>query len=225
MLAAVGCAAGFASLAVAQVVQTPKNGCSSPEAYSGTVTSPVFATGSSTTLVNFQGWFEVEAVDPDGHDTVAVEYSIDGVDWNEFGRLNPTSAGGGTPDQGYSNNGLGVAPSFQAYSFPLPTAAANQPAVRIRFSFATFDDSFQGFRGTAVDNVTIPAASPSITQGFESGAAGWTFDAAQGVGAPFWHMVQNPQNIAVKNPEINPTLVTLPDIGALPAAAQGTWVA
>ena len=46
-------------------------------------------------------------------------------------------------------------------------------------------------------------------------------------GGPFWQVLQNPQNVSIKSPEINPNLVTLAggDSGALPPADTGTGIA
>lgn len=49
---------------------------------------------------------------------------------------------------------------------------------------------------------------------FESGAPGWTADGQ-------FNLIGNPQNFAVLNPAINPTLVILPDPGNLPSAFSG----
>lgn len=50
-------------------------------------------------------------------------------------------------------------------------------------------------------------------QGFENGAAGWTTSG-------FWRVQERPETVRV-SPAVNPLLVTLPDAGALPAAAEG----
>ena len=94
-----------------------EHGCSSPEAYSGALTSPSFDAVEAAS-VTFQAWFEVEAVEPTGRDEAILQYDLGGSgDWVEFGRLNPVGVGGGTADQGWSNNGLATAPSFQSYTF------------------------------------------------------------------------------------------------------------
>jgi hypothetical protein len=41
------------------------------------------------------------------------------------------------------------------------------------------------------------------------------------VGTNFWHVVNRPQDIHVLSPDINPNLVTLPDLGQLPGAHSG----
>ena len=62
------------------------------------------------------------------------------------------------------------------------------------------------------------SADTALSQDFEAGLGSW---AATG----FWHVQSNPQAIAVKSPEINPALVTLPDSGQLPSAFGGSNVA
>lgn len=49
---------------------------------------------------------------------------------------------------------------------------------------------------------------------FESGAPGWVADGQ-------FNLIADPQNFAVLNPAINPTLVVLPDPGNLPSAFSG----
>src|ERR671924_1899745 len=85
-----------ATPAEAQIEQTAKNGCTSPEAYGGSLTSePFIAHASVQGNVTFQGWFEVESIAPLSHDEVILEYSLDPGqlprDWIEFGRLTEQS--------------------------------------------------------------------------------------------------------------------------------------
>jgi hypothetical protein len=224
----VACAAAMlaAATTAGAVDQEPKNGCTSPDTYSDTLTSPPFDTGSFGGEVSGQWWFEIESVDPVSHDQATVAYSIGGGTPIELGRLNPATDPGGAADRGYSNNGLGQAPSFQPFGpFPLPAATVG---VQLHFLFDTGDGQFQGFRGMAIDEVSVNTGGGvgDFTEGFEAPApSGWTFDPATPPGAPHWHILANPQNLSVKSPEINPTLVTLPDSGALPAAFGGTHVA
>jgi hypothetical protein len=234
-LITLGGAALISSLAVtlapgiaSAVDQTEKNGCSSPEVYSGALTSPSFTTPvSGTSQVRFQGWFEAESVAPSSHDLAVVEYSLDGgLTWDEAGRLMDTAPANsdGAPDKGYSNNGTGQAPSFQSYSFDLPVESTMQ----LRFRFDAADSIYNGFRGFAVDDVSIDTfGGGQLIEDFESPPNGWTYDppSAPGPNVPFWHAVSDPQGIRVKSPEINPALVTLPDAGFLPAAPGGTRVA
>lgn len=64
----------------------------------------------------------------------------------------------------------------------------------------------------------VPAgAAPVLQEGFEGGLGGWT-------STGYWHAQANPQNIAVKAPEINPGMVTIPG-GTLPPAFGGSQAA
>jgi hypothetical protein len=78
----------------------------------------------------------------------------------------------------------------------------------------------------AVDDVRIVTGGSfdPPPEGFEFGAEGWIFDPPVPPGAPHWHILANPHTLSV-HPQINPTLVTLPDSGALPAAFEGTNIA
>ncbi len=74
----------------------------------------------------------------------------------------------------------------------------------------------------AVALLALTIASPAnaesvLTQNFDGGLGSWTTTG-------FWHVQQNPQNVAVKAPEINPGLVTIPG-GTLPPAFSGTRAA
>ena len=237
LLCAITCLAAVLTAAtLAQAVdQTAKNGCTSPVPYTGAITSPGFTSDSASesfiVRVELQGWFEVESVAPTGFDNTVLEYSLDpGAgerDWIEFGNLRdgrPANTGGAF-DVPYSNRGTGVAPAYDSYSFPLPAAALDQTNVQVRFRFDTSDQTFQGFRGVGVDGVQILTNSTTLTEGFEGPNFTWAFDPASGPGAPFWQVVDNSQNVTVKSPEVNPTLVTLPDNGALPQTDLGTHFA
>jgi hypothetical protein len=222
LLCAFACgAAALTGATTAGAQQFPKNGCNSPQEYTGSLTSPAFnSAASGVTTVSFQGWFEIESVAPGSFDTMTFEYrsSADpaGV-WNPVDDLisqaNVGPTGGG-PEFPYSNNGTSVAPSFQAFSFNVPPALTG---AQFRIRFATGDTTYQGFRGLGIDSITTAGATPATNANFEAGQpAGWTFDPASGPGGPFWQVPTNPQAISVKSPEINPDLVTLPDAGALP---------
>jgi hypothetical protein len=201
------------------VEQFPKNGCTSPEQYSGSLTSPVFSTNIEGATVNFQGWFEIESVAPGSFDTMSAEYrsSADpaGV-WNTIDDLisqaNVAPTPGG-PEFPYSNNGVSVPPSFQSFSFDLPGGLTG---AQFRIRFDTGDNTYQGFRGVGIDDITTFLATPAPDTDFNGGLGAWTADPASGPGGPFWQVPAGPSSIVVKSPEINPDLVTLPDGGAIP---------
>src|SRR5215210_3975260 len=156
--------------------QQPKNGCTSPEPYSGSVTSPPFNTNpDGLTTVAFQGWFEIESIAPGSFDRMQLEYSLDpspnpdaSRTWVSFADLldQSTPAQPGGPDQPYSNMGTNVAPQFQSYSFDLPNETTNLPNVKVRFRFDTGDTTYQGFRGLGIDLVSITGGS-TVTESFE----------------------------------------------------------
>jgi hypothetical protein len=150
---------------VAQAVeQTPKNGCTSPQSYTGSLTSPVLNTVVSPPAnLRFKAWFEIEAFAAGNYDHTYVEYSVpppqvgDPRDWVELGKLSdlaPANTGAGQQDLPYSNNGTSVPPSFPGtqYSFPLP---AETVGLQVRFRFDTVDNTFQGFRGVGIDDIDI----------------------------------------------------------------------
>jgi hypothetical protein len=205
------------------VTQFEKNGCQSPEPYSGTLTSPQFSTGSIDSPVTFRAWFEIESINPDFVDEIVVEWSDDGGPWTEFGRLVPPGAPTGRADQPLSNRGLGVTPTFQLYNLTLPPGDTS--GIQIRFRFDTLDTSFQGFRGVGIDRIEVVESNDLPVQSFESGLNGWTTTPASGPGAPFWQILNNAQNVSVANPEVNPRLVTLSDSGALPVTPFPTHYA
>jgi hypothetical protein len=71
--------------------------------------------------------------------------------------------------------------------------------------------------GTIALSHTAPPTTV-LSEDFETGAPGWTTTG-------FWHIQDHPETISVKSLDINPTLVTLPDSGQLPAAYSGTHAA
>ena len=76
-LCAFACAAAVLTGATTAgaVDQFPKNGCESPQPYSGSIMSSTFNTDVEFgAQVNFQGWFEIESVAPGSFDTMNFEY-------------------------------------------------------------------------------------------------------------------------------------------------------
>jgi hypothetical protein len=232
-LVAVLTAATFAQA----IEQTAKNGCSSPQAYSGSITTPPFTplgTGGQGANVSFEGWFEIESINPfgSGIDTITVEYTTPGAEgeWTPVTAPNGDMAAQSQPNNGttgadipYSNMGTGVPPSFQNYSFNLPVETDGIAGTQVRVTFTTADASYQGFRGVGIEEFFVSSSTPPITEDFEGGAPGWTLDGASGPGGPFWQIPSVPQNISIRNPDVNPRLVTLSggDSGALPARPAG----
>lgn len=69
---------------------------------------------------------------------------------------------------------------------------------------------------TLTNGFTVSSSS-GFFDNMESGVNGWTTTG-------FWHREYNPDQYFVTYPDINPTLVTLPDDGSLPVAYSGNYV-
>src|SRR3954452_3937398 len=112
--------------------QSPKNGCSSSDNVGGELTSPILAGPASGAQITFDAWYEVEAVDPFGHDAISVEYTNDVTPTGLIGTINPVGAGG-NPDQSYSNVGLEQTPVWKHYVVDIPAAAFSAASPHIKF--------------------------------------------------------------------------------------------
>jgi hypothetical protein len=137
--------------------QTPKGGCTSSALnYSGTLTSPAFnLTGALSAILRFRSWWEIEGVDSNNFDVMQVDYSTDGgTSWTSTGKLNPADDPAGRHDQSYSNNGYATEPDWKEYLVDLSPAIGSSN-VKIRFSFNTRDNLYNGFRGWLVDDVVV----------------------------------------------------------------------
>jgi len=145
-----------------------KNGCTSREPFSGTLTSPTFSlAGAASATLHFFAWWEIEAVDADTFDLMQVEYSINGGEtWSSPIQLNPASNPAGQSYQSYSNNGLETSPSWHEYLVDL-SGAAGSSSVQVRFVFDTRDNLYNGYRGWLIDNVSVnspyDAGTPAIS--------------------------------------------------------------
>jgi RHS repeat-associated protein len=161
------CGANFATVA-----QTPKNGCTSSQVFSGDLVSPSFSlAGASAAQLHFQAWWEIESVDADRFDLMQVSYSTDGGStWVLASQLNPTTDPNGQPDQSFSAGGIEQTPQWLPYTVDL-SAAAGQPNVRVRFTFNTADNLYQGFRGWLLDDVRVDAAAGPDAGSLEGGGS------------------------------------------------------
>jgi uncharacterized repeat protein (TIGR01451 family) len=154
--------------------QPPKEGCASVNDQDigtpnkGDLVSPPFSlAGTTSAVLHFDAWFEIEAVNADQFDLMKVQYTTDGgSSWHDLGLLNPPDNPAGAQDQSYSNAGLGQSPAWFKYTADL-SAAAGQPSVRVRFEFDTVDENYNGFRGLLIDNVDVATVyeepAPSIS--------------------------------------------------------------
>jgi hypothetical protein len=138
------------------ITQTAKNGCSSVNEHEGTLTSPTFSlVGALSAILRFRAWWEIEGVNADDFDLMSVEYSTDGgTGWTSAGKLNPSNNPASEHWEGYSNNGLRAEPGWKEYLVDL-SPAIDSAAVKVRFSFDTVDEAYNGFRGLLVDSVNV----------------------------------------------------------------------
>jgi hypothetical protein len=142
-----------------QFANEPKSGCDSNDVKSGDFISPAIdlSTGSPTSAaLHFWSWFEIEATDANAFDLMQVDYSTDnGVTWTGAPvELNPSNNPAGSHDQSYSNNGLEQSPSWQEYFVDL-SPAVGHAQVKVKFTFDSSDELYNGFRGWLVDDVSV----------------------------------------------------------------------
>lgn len=144
----------------------PLAGGTSYTSNDGAIISPeIDLTGVSAPIsLHFKTWWEIESVNPnkDGYDVMEIEYTNDeGETWYTIARLNPLSdpVDGFTLDDerapySYSNNGFNKAPGWTDQE-PIPLDALANQVVRLRLTFSTVDEKYNGFRGWLIDDIAI----------------------------------------------------------------------
>jgi PKD repeat protein len=204
--------------------QAFKNGCTSTDRISGSLTSPRFLPAPVNALqLQLRTWWELESSRPASADRLTVSIAVDGGDFFQVASFPQASAASGAPDVPLSNIGLQQRPAWQQETIDL-SEAVSASAVQLRFSFDSVDARFNGFRGWAIDDI-------AISDGFGTPVADIDFDASSDLptgwtATGFWRVQQNPQAVSIA-PGINPQLVTLGagDDGSLPAAFSGSGIA
>ncbi len=158
------------------------NGCESSGTPEGELVSPPFEVKKGVSAyLRFETWWEIESQSPWERDLMAVDYSIDkGVKWTQAALLNPSlltrPLEPAVHSYPYSNTGLQRAPEWTEEVVDLRKAAEESSELEVRFRFDARDPSYNGFRGWAVDDVTVtsePPGTPKITSviGCDIGAA------------------------------------------------------
>lgn len=132
----------------------------------GGASSTAFAVpaGIGTVFVSFQSWFEIESFDPSGFDLMTVEV----IDANSSQviasrTLNAGLSGAGEPPTPETSAGGALEPVF--VPIELAASGVSGRTIRVRFTFDTGDENYNGFRGWIVDNVrvgTTPSAGPAM---------------------------------------------------------------
>jgi hypothetical protein len=232
------------ALAIAAIAAVPapathqgsKNGCTSSNTPSGSLTSPTFSMADATdaATLTFQTFWEIESINPASYDQMIVEYSTDGgATWPYAQTVNASTATFSQADLPLSNVAASqpapgasspIRPDWASYTVPLDNAVLEQENVAVRFRFAAGDSEYNGFRGWGVDDVTVTAAGSSgtvtpLSETFES-TFGWSTSG-------LWRRQLGPQSIDVLSPAIDPNLVTLAsgDDGTLPDDPNGDGIA
>jgi hypothetical protein len=138
------------------------SGGTSAEKHAGALVSPRidFSAEIAPLALSFKTWWEIEAVNPNenGFDLMSVEYQIEGEsDWVTLVRLNPLSDPVGNYDLSslpYSSTGFNRAPLWLEQA-PISLDSLAGQVFKLRFTFATIDELFNGFRGWLLDDIRI----------------------------------------------------------------------
>ena len=147
-------------------IQTAKNGGTSTEANSGSLTSPLIdLTGVSAATLNLKTWWEIEGVDADAFDMMYVKISTDGgATFTTIGALNPLNDVNNMSYQNYSSGGSNAVPVWVTSQFDLTSYVGHN--VQLRFTFETVDNLYNGFRGWFIDDISVTAGGllpPEVT--------------------------------------------------------------
>ena len=161
---------------------------------SGELISPAIDLTSVTGPVklSFKSWWEVESVNPNanGFDLMTVSVSTDdGATWKDLARLNPLSdpttelVRASIP---FSNTGFNSAPAWtEQESIPLIGTDGETVAgqtIRLKYTFATNDGAYNGFRGWMIDDVVVAQGEGTFPLLNEFG----TFDQFGDLGSSFF---------------------------------------
>lgn len=144
--------------------ETGLDGGTSEKPNSGALISPVIdlSKAKAPLSLSFKTWWEIESENPNnnGYDLMDVQVSVDGGKFKPLARLNPLSDPETAP--GFSRHPI----PFSNFGFNQAPAAAQQEAitldeyvgqanVRLKFSFNTKDEFYNGFRGWMIDDIVI----------------------------------------------------------------------
>ena len=148
---------------------TPLHGGTSTTNNSGELISPSINLSAATGAINltFDTYWEIESVNPNagGYDLMTVSASSDGgTTWKILARLNPLSDPVSTIDRApvpFSNTGFNSAPMWLTQEgitlIDSDGSSLAGKTIKLKFTFATVDGLYNGFRGWMVDNIKINA--------------------------------------------------------------------
>jgi len=134
------------------------SGGNSFEDHGGTLTSPLFETSTlSRIMFSFWTWWEVECIDIDNFDSMAVDLSTDGgATWEALFGLNPpfSRLPGWEHWQAYSSGGYLAPGIWIKWTYFLDSEVSGHD-IMLRFRFETEDGLYNGFRGWFVDDIYV----------------------------------------------------------------------
>ena len=124
------------------------------------VSPPIDITAFAYANLSFWTWWELESWNiASGYDKMMVEVGTDpygSSDWHEVGILNPTK----DPDQSqkqfylpYSSGGFNKPGAWVKHTFDLTPYVGKR--IKIRFTFDSGDNKYNGFRGWFIDDVSV----------------------------------------------------------------------
>lgn len=126
---------------------------------SGSAVSPYFGMPNTVNSVrlSFQSWWEIESVNPCCFDLMTVAVERQGFEGHtDVLRLNPAQDDNSIADRArlpYTSGGFNKAPVTRSYTVDL--SAYRGQTIRLRFTFETGDQNYNGFRGWIVDDVVV----------------------------------------------------------------------
>ena len=134
------------------------SGGTSTTSHSGEITSPLIDLSTSKKpVLRFKTWWEIEAVNPNssGFDLMDIKIAIGNNAFETIKRLNPhvDPNDSDRKHKGFSSGGFNRVPVWVLEEIDLSDYAGQ--SIRIKFSFDTRDNLYNGFRGWLIDNFAI----------------------------------------------------------------------
>jgi hypothetical protein len=150
--------------------QVEKNGGWSALSNSGELVSQsIDLTTAANADLTFWSWWEIEGVDVDRYDLMDTYVTTDdGVTWAKVVGMNPINDVDGESFKPYSSGGLGEIGQWIHTQADLSEYVGS--TIKLKFSFDTMDEKYNGFRGWLIDDVRI-TDDASVKPSFDSQTA------------------------------------------------------
>ena len=135
-------------------MQTPYNGGMSLSPNSGTLTGPeIDLTGYSSARVEFDMCYSIETMDTPYYEMMFFYINADGFD-NELVCYNPFTDPD-TDEYIYTQKGFNRTLEWVFYQYDISNFTGGP--IRLKWSFATMDSSYNAYRGQFIDNIKVYA--------------------------------------------------------------------